>query len=160
MERTPEQIYKRNKRRAKTFKILSVISLYFFLVLALVFVWFMFQNSVGNITDILQKLDGDVYNKEEIIANYNELAAKWGEWEIVGASVRYIDIGNALFSGLMMTFSTLALVSLSFAIILGKIVFPLLKRYYENTNEEMVDLATLKSASQIDELTSKRKEWF
>ena len=120
----------------------------------------MFQNSVGNITDILQKLDNDVYNKEEIIANYNELAVKWGEWEIIGASVRYIDIGNALFSGLMMTFSTLALVSLSFAIILGKVVFPLLKRYYENTNEEMVDLATLKSASQLDELTNKRKEWF
>jgi hypothetical protein len=119
----------------------------------------MIRNSVGNITDILSKLDSDKYNRGELIANYNELAVKWGEWELIGVSVRYIDIGNALFSGLMVTFSTFTLVSLCLAFILGKIVFPSLRKYYENTNNEMVDLATLQSATQINELT-KKKEWF
>ena len=159
-EKTSEQIYKGNKKKAKLFKTLSVISFYVFLVLTFIFLGFMLRNSIGNITDILHKLDGNIYTGEEIIANYNELAARWGEWEIIGASVRYIDIGNALFSGLMITYSTLAIVSICLALILGKMIFPLLKKYYENTNEEMVDLATLKSASQIDELTKKKKEWF
>lgn len=156
---TSEQIYKRNKKRSKVFKVLAVISWYFFLVLTLFFLFLMIRNSVGNITDILSKLDKNVYNKEELIANYNELAQIWGEWELIGVSVRYIDVGNALFSGLMVTFSTLSLVSILLAIILGKIVFPLLKRYYENANEEMVDIATLQSATQINEL-AQRKEWF
>lgn len=120
----------------------------------------MVRNSIGNITEILHELDSDIHTGEEIIANYKILAERWGEWEIVGASVRYIDIGNALFSGLMIIYSTLSMVSISLALILGKIIFPLLKKYYENTNEEMVDLATLKSASQIEELTKKKKEWF
>ena len=160
MEKSSEQIYKGNKKKAKLFKTLSIVSFYSFLVLTFIFLTFMVRNSIGNITEILHELDSDIHTGEEIIANYKILAERWGEWEIVGASVRYIDIGNALFSGLMIIYSTLSMVSISLALILGKIIFPLLKKYYENTNEEMVDLATLKSASQIEELTKKKKEWF
>lgn len=126
----------------------------------------MTENSVGNVIEILDKLDKTKYSGEQLETNYKYLVDKWGEWEIVGANsaglvVRYVDVGKALFSGLMITFSTLTVVSFSLAIVFGKIVFPLLAKHFENNNNEMVDLATLKSATQIDEISKKtKKEWF
>ena len=124
----------------------------------------MVRNSVGNIVEILDLLDKDKYSGTELESNYAYLVDKWGEWEIVGAGsaglvIRYVDVGRALFSGLMITFSTLTIIFFCVAIVFGKIVFPLLAKHFENSNKEMVDLATLKSATQIDEIT-KRKEWF
>lgn len=126
----------------------------------------MTKNSVGNVTEILNLLDDDKWSGEEIRQHYTELIDKWGEWEIVGKDgagivVRYVDVRNAMFSGLAITFGSLMFVSLLFAIVFGKIVFPLLKKHYENTNDELVDIATLQSAAQINEMTkSKKKEWF
>ena len=109
-------------------------------------------------------LDKDTHTGVELAQNYEYLVNKWGEWEIIGTgsaglSVRYVDVGNALFSGLMITFSTLTIVSLCAAFVFGKIMFPLLAKHFKNNNDEMVDMATLKSASQIDQM-SKKKEWF
>lgn len=109
-------------------------------------------------------MDKDVYTGEEIAEHYKYLVEKWGEWEIVGADsaglvVRYVDIRNALFSGLMVTYTILTVASLLLAVILGKIVFPQISKLYSNNNDEMVDVATLKSAQKIEEMTSK-KEWF
>lgn len=123
----------------------------------------MTKNSVGNVTEILDLLDKNVYGKEQLAVNYQKLVEKWGEWEIVGAGnaglvIRYVNIGNALFSGLMITFSVFTVTSFVLAILLGKIVFPLLSKHFANMNEEMVDMATLRSASQIDKLS--KKEWF
>lgn len=123
----------------------------------------MVQNSVGNVTEILQLLDKEAWSGEELQSNYSYLVDKWGEWEIVGAGsaglvVRYVDVGNAMFSGLMMLYSTLCIISLSVAIVLGKIVFPLLSKHYQDNNDEMVDMATLRSAAQIDAMSG--KEWF
>lgn len=126
----------------------------------------MIKNSVGNITEILSQLDKSIYSETQIQENYKALIERWGEWEIIGENsaglvVRYVDIGNALFSGLMIIFSTLTVISLCLGIVFGKIVFPALKRHYENSNTEMVDLATLKSATQINEISKKaKKEWF
>lgn len=126
----------------------------------------MAKNSIGNITEILHLLDKDVYTGEQIAENYKMLVEKWGEWEIVGENtaglvIRYVDIRNALFSGLMVTYLILTLVSLLLSIALGKIVFPQLVKLYSNNNDEMVNLATLKSAQKIDEITSQTgKEWF
>lgn len=123
----------------------------------------MVKNSVGNILEILDMLDADKYSGEEIRQNYLYLIDKWGEWEIIGAGsaglvVRYVDIGRAMFSGLMMLYMVLAAVAATIAVIFGKIVYPLLAKYYEDSNEEMVDLATLQSASQINKMS--KKEWF
>lgn len=123
----------------------------------------MTKNSIGNITEILNLLDKDLYTAEQLAENYQNLTAKWGEWEIIGAGnaglvIRYVDIGNALFSGLMITYSVLTGVSFMFAILFGKLIFPMLSKHFKNSNEEMVDMATLKSASQIDRLS--KKEWF
>lgn len=123
------------------------------------------RNSVGNVTEILDLLDKEKYNETELVENYKFLVDKWGEWEIIGAGsaglvIRYVDVANALFSGLMITFTTLTVIFLALAILFGKIIFPLLSSYYKNSNEQMVDLATLKSASQIDEISKSKKEWF
>lgn len=124
----------------------------------------MTENSVGNVTDILELLDKDAYTAEQLTENYAMLIEKWGEWEIVNAGgaglvVRYVDIGNALFSGLMITYCILTVLSLVCAILFGKIILPLLSKHFADCNTEMVDLATLKSAAQIDQI-SKKKEWF
>lgn len=124
----------------------------------------MVKNSVGNVVEILELLDKDTHSGNELAQNYNVLVERWGEWEIIGAGsaglvIRYVNIGNALFSGLMIMYGTLTIISFCIAIVFGKIMFPMLAKHFKNSNDEMVDMATLKSASQIDKL-SKREEWF
>jgi hypothetical protein len=123
----------------------------------------MTKNSVGNITEILNLLDKDMHTTEQLANNYQMLITKWGEWEIIGGetagiSIRYVNIGNALFSGLMITFSIFTIVSFVSAILFGKIIFPMISKHFNNLNEEMVNMATLRSASQIDQMS--KKEWF
>jgi hypothetical protein len=122
----------------------------------------MTENSVGNVTEILDLLDAKTYNAEQLVENYKMLVGKWGEWELVGAGnaglvIRYVNVGNALFSGLMVTYCTCTIIMFVIAILFGKIVFPLFSKYYLNRNDTMVDLATLKSADQIEQM---KKEWF
>jgi hypothetical protein len=135
-----------------------------FLVLTVLFLYLAFKNSIGNVTEILNLLDKENYTGAELRDNYRALVEKWGEWELVGEDsagiiVRYVDIRNALFSGMMIMFATLSVIFFVCAIVFGKIVFPMLAKHYEETNGELVDIATLKSAEQINEI-SKRKEWF
>lgn len=116
--------------------------------------------------EILDLLDKDKYTGEELKENYLMLVQKWGEWEIVGKDsggfvVRYIDIGKAFFSELMIVNIVMIFLFLVFAVLFGKIIFPLLAKHYDASNNELVDMAALKSAAQINELTnSKKKEWF
>ena len=114
-------------------------------------------------------MDKKKYSGTELQTNYQYLIDKWGEWELIGEGmsglvIRYVNVGNALFSGLMITYMVLSIVAFVLAITFGKIVFPMLSKHYANTNDEMVDLAALKSASQIDEIVQEKKknkkEWF
>ena len=160
---TAEQLYKKNKTKAKVFNVLSPILFYMFLLLAVLFFFFMANNSIGNVTEILDMLNADKYSGEQIEENYKYLIDKWGEWEMIGADssglvIRYVNIGNALFSGLMMIHATFMFISFVLSIVLGKVIFPLLAKHFTNINEEMVDIATLQSASKIDKIS--RKEWF
>ena len=128
----------------------------------------MIRNSIGNVTEILHLLDKDIYTGEQIEENYAYLIEKWGEWEIVGEGnsglvIRYVDVRNAMFSGLMITYTVLMIVSIVLSIILGKVLFPQLSKLYSDNNAEMVDVATLKSAAKIDEMAKTKKstkEWF
>lgn len=117
--------------------------------------------------EIINLLDKDTYNEVELQENYKYLIDKWGEWEIIGASqaglvVRYVDIGNAFFNSIMKIFLVLTVFCFCAALFLGKVLFPALSKYYATNNEELVDMATLKSAAQIDEISKKKdkKEWF
>ena len=163
---TAEQIYKKNRQKAKIFSILTPVAWFLFLTLTIVFLCLAMRNSLGNVVEILELLDKEKYTGKEIRDNYARLAERWGEWEIAGEdngifAVRYIDVSAAMFSGLMFTYTILAAVSLTIAIVLGKIIFPALAKMYRNSNDEMVDLATLKSANQIEKMSHKNgKEWF
>ena len=165
---TAEMLYKKNKKKAKIFKTLSPVMCYLFLAVAILFFIMMIKNSIGNVTEILHLLDKDIYTGEQIEENYAYLVQKWGEWEIVGAGtsglvIRYVDVRNALFSGLMITYTDFTIVSLALSVILGKVLFPQLSKLYSDNNSEMVDVATLKSAAKIDEMTNNKnseKEWF
>jgi len=132
------------------------------LILAIIFFALTIENSIGNVTEILNLLDKDKYSGEQIIENYTYLVNKWGEWEIIGGagglSIRYVDVGNALFSGLMITYTCLTAASLCIALLLGKLIFPLLAKMYKNANEELVDMATLTSASKIEEMHAASKK--
>lgn len=112
--------------------------------------------------------------------NYQSLITKWGEWEIIGADraglvIRYVNIGNAVFSGLMITFSILFAVTVFIMLVLDKIVFPVIIKGCETDNEDLVNLTSLRTAEKIGDIEqrlgventsgtkpkkSKRKEWF
>lgn len=167
MALTPEQLYKKNRAKAKWFKRLSPIIFWVFLGLAILFFIFMIDNSVGNITEIISLLDGDVYNELELEQNYQMLVEKYGEWTIIGNkgssifTVRFIDIRQAFFSGLMMTFLVLSILCLAIAIIVGKIVFPKLAQLYTDNNQDMVNMATLETNAAVNKKKkSKEEEWF
>lgn len=171
IEPSAEQIYRANKKKVKIYTILGPVTWYVFLALALCFLGLALKNSVGNVLNIIERLDKEIYTAAEIRQNYTDLAQRWGEWEIVGEensvfTIRYINVANAMFSGVMKTFFALTIVALIVAILFGKIVFPALKKMHTINNEELVDLATLKSATQIDQLTAQTnsrksgKEWF
>ena len=105
-ELTSEQLYRRNKKKAKVFNTLAPVVKWVFLLVAVVFFVLAIHNSIGNVTEILHLLDKDIYTGEEIAQHYKMLVEKWGEWEIVGADaaglvIRYVDIRNALFSGFL-----------------------------------------------------------
>ena len=167
MALTPEQLYKKNRAKAKWFKRLSPIIFWVFLGLAILFFIFMIDNSVGNITEIINLLDGDVYNELELEQNYQMLVEKYGEWTIIGTSgssiftVRFVDIRLAFFSGLMITFLVLSILCIAIAIIVGKIVFPKLAQLYTDNNQDMVNMATLETNAAVNKKKkSKEEEWF
>src|SRR5690606_17225996 len=113
-----------------------------------------FKNSVGNVTKIISLLDKDTYNRVEIAENYNELKEKWGEWDIIGGDgsineVKFINIKKAMFGGLMITHLTLAILSLFLALFLGKLLFPKLSLLYSDSNQDMVNLATLDTQAEM-----------
>lgn len=140
--------------------------------LTILFVSLTIKNSVGNVTEILSMLDKDTHTRQEIAENYGYLVEKWGEWTVIGHDgsafeVAFINIGAALFSGLMKTYLVLTIISFSTAIIVGKVLFPKLSTYYKDHNQDMVNLATLETQSEIKKLKKnkdkdkdKEKEWF
>lgn len=139
-----------------------------FIGLTIFFASLTIRNSIGNVTEIIQLLDKDVYTRQEIAENYSILVEKWGEWSIIGTNgslfeVKFIDISNALFSGLMKLYLTFTLISFGIAIIVGKVLFPKLSDYYKDYNQDMVNLATLETQAEVKRMAKKKekdKEWF
>lgn len=93
------------------------------------------------------------------------LIEKYGEWNIIGVTgstvtMQFVNIKNALFSGLMITFLSLSIVCFMVAIILGKIIFPKLSILYNENNQDMVNIATLRTNAEITKQKDKKEEWF
>lgn len=161
---TSEQVYKKNKKKSAVFKVLSPVAFWTFLALTIVFFILMIKHSVGNITEIINLLDKDIYTGAELEENYAYLIEKYGEWQIVGRtssifSVAFVDIKAAMFSGCMKTFMILSIVFLFLAIIVGKVLFPKLAKHYSDTNQDMANIAALRTNEAIMK-KSKDKRWF
>ena len=152
---TPEEIYKRNQKKSKVLKILAPICFWGFLALAIICLILAIKNSFGNVAEIINMLDTKKYTGEELQANYQFLVEKYGEWVIgnggAGFQITFVNIGHALFSGLMITNCIFFVVFLVSAYLLGKWLLPKLSAQILLDNQDMVNLTILKDHSNKKE---------
>lgn len=148
VKKTPEQIYKRNKNWAKVFEILSPIVFWGFLALAIMCFVFAMKNSFGNVLEIVKMLDDKVNTGQQLEQNYQFLVNKWGEWTVgtggAGFQIKFINIGKAVFSGLMVFNLTMSVIFLIGAFVLGKWILPMISKSITQHNQDMVNLTVLK----------------
>ena len=149
---TREEIYKRNQKKSKVLRILAPICFWGFLALAIICLIFAIKNSFGNVAEIINMLDTKKYTGEELQANYQFLVERYGEWVIgnggAGFQITFVNIGHALFSGLMITNCIFFAVFLVSAYLLGKWLLPKLSAQILIDNQDMVNLIILKGAKK------------
>lgn len=146
-ELSAEEIYKKNQKKAKVFKRLAPICFWGFLALSIMCLIFAVKNSFGNMAEILDLLDSKKYNGEQIEQNYLFLIDKYGEWVIGGSAgftITFVNVGKALFSGLMITNLILCVLFLVSAYILGKWALPKISEQILTDNQDMVNMTILK----------------
>lgn len=151
-ELAPEEIYKRNQKISKILRILSPICFWGFLVCAIVCFIFAIKNSFGNIAEILELLDSKKYTGEMLRQNYEFLVEKYGELIVgnggAGFQITFVNVGHALFSGLMITNCILCVVCLVSAFVLGKWLLPKISAQILIDNQDMVNLTILKGTEK------------
>ena len=149
---TQEEVYKRNQKKSKVLRMLAPICFWGFLALAIICLIFAIKNSFGNVAEIINMLDTKKYTGEELQANYQFLVEKYGEWVIgnggAGFQITFVNIGHALFSGLMITNCIFFAVFLVSAYLLGKWLLPKLSAQILIDNQDMVNLIILKGAKK------------
>ena len=146
---TPEQIYNRNQKRAKILKIISPICFWGFLALSIVCLILAIRHSFGNVAEILELLDNKKYTGEQLEKNYSYLIKKYGELNIgnggAGFQITFVNIGHALFSGIMITSSVLAVIFFVSAFLLGRWLLPKISAQILEGNQDMVNRTILKN---------------
>lgn len=149
---TPEEIYKRNQKKSKVLRILAPICFWGFLALSVLCLIFAIRHSFGNVAEICNLLDSKKFTGEELQTNYNYLIEKYGEWVIgnggTGFQITFVNIGHALFSGLMITNCIFFVVFLVSAYVLGKWLLPKLSAQILLDNQDMVNLTILKNQKE------------
>ena len=151
----PEEIYKSNQKKSKVLRILAPICFWGFLSLAIICLILAIKNSFGNVAEVINMLDTKKYTGEELQANYQFLVEKYGEWVIgnggAGFQITFVNIGHALFSGLMITNCIFFVVFLVSAYLLGKWLLPKLSAQILLDNQDMVNLTILKDHNKKGE---------
>ena len=152
---TQEEVYKRNQKKSKVLRMLAPICFWGFLALAIICLILAIKNSFGNVAEIINMLDSKKYTGEELQANYQFLVERYGEWVIgnggAGFQITFVNIGHALFSGLMITNCIFFAVFLVSAYLLGKWLLPKLSAQILLDNQDMVNLTILKDHSNKKE---------
>lgn len=147
-----EEIYKKNQKTAKVLKILAPIVFWVCIAMCVFCFIFAIKHSFGNIAEICTLLDNDRYTGEELQQNYAMLIDKYGEWVIGnggnGFTITFINIGKALFSGLMIANLILSIVFLLSAYMLGKWLLPKISAQILKDNQDMVNLTILKGEKE------------
>lgn len=160
-ELTAEQIYKRNQRRSKRLRALAPVTYWTCLALAVVCFIFAVKNSFGNVGEIISMLDSKKYSGDELEANYNYLISKYGEWVVgsggSGFMITFINIGNALFSGLMITNCVMCVIFWMSAYILGKWLLPKFAADAQLQNQDMVNLTVLRDHEEAKKAKEAQK---
>ena len=152
---TPEEVYKRNQKKSKVLRILAPVCFWGFLALSLICLIVALKHSFGNIDEITSLLDSKKYTGEELQANYEFLIEKYGEWVIgnggAGFVITFVNIKNAVFSGMFIVNFILSIVFFASAYILGKWIFPKISSQVLLDNQDMVNLTILKNTDNKKE---------
>lgn len=146
--KTTEQIYKRNQKKAKIIKFLVPFVRWGLLGLSILLFILAIKNSLGNLLEITNLLNSKNFTGTELKANYDMLIAKYGEWHIgnggAGFSVEFINIKNAVFSGIALTCFFSAIICLVASIVFGKYILPMIAKQINENNQDMVNMVILK----------------
>ena len=149
---TAVELYERNEKRAKFLKFISPICFWGFIALSIVCLCLAIKFSLGNVAEIINLLDDKIYTGEQLQANYDFLIAKYGEWGIgnggAGFTLRFINIGKALFSHAFILNITMACFFLLAAFILGKWTLPKIANQIVAGNQDMVNKTVLKNSEK------------
>ena len=149
------QTFKDTKKKASRLEKLSPFVFWGFVILAILCFIFAIATSVGNLNEIIQKLNSKKYTGEELQANYNALIEKYGEWTIgnggAGFQIRFVNIARAFFSGIMITNFTLCGISLLLAFLLGKWILPKTAKMLREENSDLVSLAVLEEKDKREQ---------
>lgn len=147
-QKTAEEIYNSNKKKAKICRVLSPVVFWGFIGIAIICFILAIRHSLGNIAEITNLLNTKRYTGEELQANYDYLIAKYGEWTIgnggMGFQVKFVNIARACFGGIMIANFILCFVFLVGAFLLGKWLLPKTAQMIEQNNVDMVNLTILK----------------
>ena len=148
-ELTAEELYRKNQKKAKILRVLSPIVYWGFLALAVICLIFAVKNSFGNIVEICDLLDDSKWTGVQLEQNYSFLVEKYGEWIIGnggnGFTITFVNIGKALFSGLMIANCVLCVIFLVSSQLLGKWLLPKISAQILLDNQDMVNLTILKN---------------
>lgn len=148
-QKTAEEVYKSNQKKAKIMRILAPIVFWSFIAIAIICFIMAIRHSLGNIAEITNKLNTKKYTGEELQANYNALIQKYGEWTIgnggMGFQIKFVNIGRACFSGIMIANFVLSGTFLLLAFLLGKWILPKTANIIEQNNIDMVNLTILRN---------------
>lgn len=149
---TKVDIYKKRQKKAKILKTLTPIVFWGCIVLCIFFIVYAVRNSFGNIAEIMELLDSKKFTGEQLQANYLMLIEKYGEWIIgsgsTGFIIKFINIGNAVFSGVMISCVIGAIISGLSSVIFGKWLMPMLARKFTQDNQDMTNLVILSEADK------------
>ena len=149
---TAEEIYKKNQKKSKILRILSPVCFWGFLAISVICLFFAIRHSFGNVSEIISMLDNKKYTGEQLSANYDKIVEKYGEWIIGnggdGFTITFVNIGNALFSGLMITNCILSIIFLVSAFLLGKWILPKISSQILLDNQDMVNLTVLRQSNK------------
>lgn len=147
--KTKTEKYNKNKKWSKALKRIAPIVFWSFLALGILFLFLAIKNSFGNVAEIIDKLNSKAYTGEELRANYQYLIDKYGEWVIgnggAGFTITFVNIKNAVFSGIMIASIVLSIVFFVSAVVLGKVLLPRIAEQLREDNQDMVNLEVLKT---------------
>lgn len=145
---TSEQQYKRNQKRAKFIKRLAPICFWGMIGIAIFAFVLAIRYSVGNVIEIIHMLNKKAFNGEQLQQNYEILIQKYGEFVVgnggMGFQIRFVNIGNALFSKMMVFYLITGLIMLGGAFVLGKWALPRIAREIDERNQDLVNLTVLR----------------